>query len=476
MPILGEIKDCDSDGLWSYYLCEQGWQYFLSSKPKKIINIHESVFNGFLYSSVVYKQYCCGWYLVPIKRDYRFNWITFGVEDLSRLSGLPDNLNGGDLVDDETRKKKGVFLKPAKLLRALLDKDDVTKEAQELALKLAGRKSLWKKIKVKDRPSEIYGMVHAQSGSIGASCMKEQPANFFQFYDDYPQCKIAYLVHNGELVGRALLWEATDENGEKVNLMDRIYFTNETVLAAFNVWAQNHGYWWKKRQNYIDKDIVVNPTTKVSESKVLKLHDVAKVLKNCVAFPYIDTFTYYNEHEDVLTNDYNIYKDTKFENTDGTDLHDYFDSKSRVTCIVCEETVREDHCTVIRNELVCEDCANSEFLVCENCGDYELRSESVYNETTSGYYCRVCGEKYIITCCKCGYTFDKRDRGADAEHELCANCAKVSEVCEICGEVIPEEDSVWYKGKIYCLDCAKPRNERLVSSVTLEVIEAIVEH
>lgn len=166
--------------------------------------------------------------------------------------------------------------------------------------------------------SELYD-THAadHSGTLLDSCMRGHG----DFYFDLDQCDnadLAYcLNHDGELVGRALVW--TDLDGRR--FMDRIYGQDKTV-QAFKNYARENGMYHKQYQTYDSRRDWVTPEGNDMTANVTISINMLDSIDNEQA-PYMDTFSFYEPDNGILTNssaEANSWGDDGYElrNTDGT--------------------------------------------------------------------------------------------------------------------------------------------------------------
>lgn len=166
--------------------------------------------------------------------------------------------------------------------------------------------------------SEIYDTEAARStGSLENSCMRGH-GDYYYDLDRGENVDIAYCLNaNGELVGRALVWQTVE--GPKV--MDRIYGSDATIVA-FKKFASSKGWYHKEHQSYDAKRDWVKPdgfTT--SQSFEIEIDLVSCIGDECA--PYMDTFCYYGEEPERLTNSTSFANDFdgpvyELRNTDGT--------------------------------------------------------------------------------------------------------------------------------------------------------------
>lgn len=119
-----------------------------------------------------------------------------------------------------------------------------------------------------------------QNGSLGGSCMKSSPDEFFDIYTQNPN-QIGMLVmlnQHGKLMGRAIVWL-------DLNLMDRIYVSNDNHVNFFHNWANENNYLYKEFNNWNTPKNWVNQGIKEIKEFELTLDEV-----NFDKYPYIDSF------------------------------------------------------------------------------------------------------------------------------------------------------------------------------------------
>lgn len=137
-------------------------------------------------------------------------------------------------------------------------------------------------VQVSDKPSEIYTMK-----SSFKSCMVDCRNERFELYDIVPTIKIAYIANGSVLRARALIHESTYYK-KPIKIMDRIYYTDSTYLAAMKKWAIENGYWYKTKQA-IDWSEFTD-----GQGNVKKFHSMrmkaGDILHRFIEVPYVDTF------------------------------------------------------------------------------------------------------------------------------------------------------------------------------------------
>lgn len=160
-----------------------------------------------------------------------------------------------------------------------------------------------------DDISYWYNYKHYESmdSTLGSSCMAEVDADFFDIYVENPnQCQLVILYSDeGRLVdgkwksdkikGRALLWK-TDQGDM---FMDRIYYTEDSLVPLFKQYAERNGWWCKKGQNS-DSSFTAEKGPESKRPKwSVKLDKI-----DFEKYPYLDTLTYANFDENIISNDH----------------------------------------------------------------------------------------------------------------------------------------------------------------------------
>lgn len=143
------------------------------------------------------------------------------------------------------------------------------------------------------------------NGSLGSSCMRYQKCideDFFKIYKD--NCKMLVLLNEETdlILGRAILWEASDEHREDFLVMDRIYGSEKAYILFFD-WAKKNGYYRKKYQSHDSTDEFINPDGLLIYKEFLidiSLNDYRKV-------PYMDTFAWGDNDQISNIYDYGYY-------------------------------------------------------------------------------------------------------------------------------------------------------------------------
>jgi hypothetical protein len=145
-------------------------------------------------------------------------------------------------------------------------------------------------------------------GTLNNSCMAEVNSDYFDIYCKNKQVSMVILYsEDGRIVdnkyvsnkirGRAILWDAKLD-GESITFMDRIYTTQDSDVELFKQYAEKNGWWWKTSQSMDQWEQITDGTTK-------KLGRIVVNADNTEFdyYPYMDTMSYLNTDENVITND-----------------------------------------------------------------------------------------------------------------------------------------------------------------------------
>lgn len=290
----------------------------------------------------------------------------------------------------------GKTRKVLKTLKVLEGNDNLIDDiARRIFSKYAKRE-----IKISTNVSEIYGMIHNNNGSIGASCMKHESCqDYFEIYEDHCQ-KIAYVELDGELIGRALLWDnAVTEDGKPFPFMDRVY-TNETKLEdTFFDWAKENGYARKYQQSYTNKrEFVMSDGT--IDCVVVKV----PINDSYDKYPYVDTLSFFNE--DFLCN---IPRGDSKNGDEEVMLVDTSGGHYSPECPHCGDTVYDHNVKKIDGRFICGRCdkefitgdeviisgdkiySRSEVVWCNSCSSYHP-IEGLQNVSIEGSNYKICSK------------------------------------------------------------------------------------
>jgi len=94
-----------------------------------------------------------------------------------------------------------------------------------------------------------------QRGSLGNSCMKNKPADYFDIYSKNPDvCKLLiYTDTNDKLLGRALVWKLEDSPTQAEWFMDRVYSVGDSDIIKFMNYAKEQNWMHKFYQGASDE-------------------------------------------------------------------------------------------------------------------------------------------------------------------------------------------------------------------------------
>ena len=393
-------------------------------------------------------------------------------------------------VEREKKVKAAQILKPAKILQAAfpnISKDVISAAAGFIADELKERMdSILEEYTFHSTGdiSNIYTMPHEHTGTLGQSCMREEDPRFFELYDKYmPNTHILYVIDGyGTLIGRALLHEDVIVQGEEdtVKVMDRIYYSDSDVLAAFKAWARENGY-LRKLEQVLGESHYVSPDGKVKylpyiavQCKVINKGEFDRV-------PYLDTFAFYCEEDPELLwseVDSNIGKADEWhalKESEGFDKEGFFTKQcGEHKCASCGDYIDDpddvhqgpnydnDH-----DDIYCESCFDDTFRTCDRCGAVHTIESSTFIDREDRDVCDDCFKKYYETCDLCGEHVTKNnakdfyDRYGDEAH-ICKDCVKTDDragVCSRCGEACHtralETVHVDYRDEEWCPSCVK---------------------
>jgi len=217
--------------------------------------------------------------------------------------------------------------KPSKAIRRILDCDALSDSDFETFSNMlksanASESSDWRFTKVgtdkidKYYEENSYGRCNNGS-SLGGSCMRSDDCvyeNYFEIYKNESRIKLLVLLKTDDdgverVYGRALLWSGVTMKSSHgvvntINFMDRIYTADEEKYKQFFIdYAVRNGYWRKYRQNYTNLVDVVSPNNDNYYGVELSFQ-LETSLEDYGAFPYLDTFRYGNDQDNILKNQY----------------------------------------------------------------------------------------------------------------------------------------------------------------------------
>lgn len=140
-----------------------------------------------------------------------------------------------------------------------------------------------------------------QRGSLGNSCMKSKPANYFDIYTKNPEsCKLLiYTDDNDKLLGRALVWVLDESPTESKYFMDRVYTVGDSDIIKFTNYAKEQNWMHKFYQGASDEyALLFKYDGKDFFGKAsVKLENI-----DFGNYPYVDTLFFLDEDEKTMSN------------------------------------------------------------------------------------------------------------------------------------------------------------------------------
>ena len=233
------------------------------------------------------------------------------------------------------------------------------------------------------------------------SCMRYETCyehNYFDIYTKNKNCEMLIYKHkSGGIMGRALLWTATDGT-ETYKIMDRVYYCYESVQPLFFKWASDNNYLRKDRQSYDYYELVKPDGTRVYKDNLWIELDKSEFRH----YPYCDTFHLLDVENDELhigvseiCNDCCEVRNLRCTGGGWEDNEEY------VQLDYCDTRARVDDCSwsdVHDCYIHVDDCFYSEYdnsyIFCDNgvyCEDIEediFEESAVYSEKDDCHYTR----------------------------------------------------------------------------------------
>jgi hypothetical protein len=234
--------------------------------------------------------------------DDPINFISFSSTDKTKISYLTtDRISKIEDPSLYWSSSRRFAIKPGGLISKLF-KDIPSREVEKFSnLYRAEVRNFKTTIKVVEGVDIIkYYSIDSyvsERGSLGASCMKHDSCqDYFGIYtENNNKVKLLVMLNDdGELIGRALLWNLDD-----MKIMDRIYtISDEDFAFKFKKWATDNDYLYKSEQNWYNTLFFENLNTQKKELRI----DVKLDNSQFRNYPYVDTFKFLNRKEGVLTN------------------------------------------------------------------------------------------------------------------------------------------------------------------------------
>lgn len=138
------------------------------------------------------------------------------------------------------------------------------------------------------------------SGTLGSSCMRDESKGIFKIYTENPK-KVKLLIYvdsDDKVHGRALVWKVKKSPCESKYFMDRVYTNRDSDVNRFKQFADNEGWFYKKKMNsHVDDNVLfVYKGQNVNGEVVVKLNgDVNR-------YPFIDTMCFLGKDKKYLSN------------------------------------------------------------------------------------------------------------------------------------------------------------------------------
>ncbi len=152
------------------------------------------------------------------------------------------------------------------------------------------------------------------------SCMSyiscEEYIEFYAKNEDVVSLVILMSDENDDKIsGRALLWNLSHINGTETDrkFLDRIYTIKDQDIAKFKTLAKKNNWLYKKEQDMWSETEIVDINNNITQKMSLLVSNI----NDHKAYPYMDTFKYYNIDDKTLTNDENTNFNYKLESSEG---------------------------------------------------------------------------------------------------------------------------------------------------------------
>ena len=158
---------------------------------------------------------------------------------------------------------------------------------------------------------------NSYGSTLAGSCMKHNSCQPYIGFYAKNNVKLVVLMSNekdDKIIGRALLWDISEIDGEKVNrkFLDRIYVIKIKDVAKFKELARKNDWLYKSLQDMWYNTEIIDPKNNSSVEREIKIENI----KEYKAYPYMDTLKFFKSSTGILSNtdeDYNM----KLESTEG---------------------------------------------------------------------------------------------------------------------------------------------------------------
>lgn len=246
------------------------------------------------------------------------------VDSLDKITGIkypPDNFPDRALLYDIMKKNVAIYemyrtsIKIGRLINKLYpdeyNKESVEKFVNEINLVRNRRYDNFDIVEgddlIKYYNLNSYDPDSLNGSELDNSCMSyPKCGEFLRFFADNKNVKLLILRsedNKDKIVGRALLWDLGQINGEDVDgkFMDRIYFIKNYQKDLFVEHAENNSWYHKETQHSSAEDPVWNPNTGLYETMKLKTKASFKE-SSTDKYPYLDTLKWFYVDEGFLSN------------------------------------------------------------------------------------------------------------------------------------------------------------------------------
>lgn len=144
------------------------------------------------------------------------------------------------------------------------------------------------------------GKYYSKTGTLGSSCMREESNKIFKIYTENPT-KVKLLIYvdgDDKIHGRALVWKVKKSPCESKYFMDRVYTNRDSDVIRFKEFANNEGWFYKKKTSSHDGEnvIFIYKGSEVAGEVKLKLDGDFR------NYPYVDTMCFLSKDKDSLSN------------------------------------------------------------------------------------------------------------------------------------------------------------------------------
>ena len=239
---------------------------------------------------------------LPIKKDIEINYITQYKTDtgvmLEYIHNKRLNRFNGEYEDRELRDKFAYRASIAKVLNMIFSLPEAT--LYTIARNIDYNPNDVSRLKIVDGKdiTKYYNEANnVLSGTLGSSCMRHKSCqSYFGIYEDNAKMLIQTTQDN-KIDLRALIWELTNnKTGEKIKLIDRIYYSNEKDINKIRAWADSNGYYYIECNSY-------SQTWALCKDKRINLGDyhIQILNKHYEKYPFLDTF-YIRMDDKLYTN------------------------------------------------------------------------------------------------------------------------------------------------------------------------------